>query len=159
MCWQWLIQAIQSFYLCIFFVYGSRHIGCRFLLWWILNVVRARCRVEFLSASNRSELFVLVPPLHYTFVVMWYHDSYSWIASWTWDVESGIHVMIVYNRLAELWLCYCSNHKARLCTRHKVSESEASTEALYWVSCGLYWVYVFKAGCRLVPAGSRCSQH
>ena len=63
MCWQQLIQAIQSFYLYIFFVYGSRHIGCRFLLWWILNVARARCRVEFLSASNRPKFFVLVPPL------------------------------------------------------------------------------------------------
>ena len=37
--------------------------GCCFLLWWILNVARARCLVEFLSASNRPELFVLVPPL------------------------------------------------------------------------------------------------
>ena len=54
---------IQSFYLYIFFVYGSHHIGCRFLLWWILNVAKARCRVEFLSASNRPELFVLFPPL------------------------------------------------------------------------------------------------
>ena len=43
--------------------FECRHIGCRFLLWWILNVARARCRVEFLSASNRPELFVLVPPL------------------------------------------------------------------------------------------------
>ena len=43
---------------------GAAILEGRFLLWWILNVARARCRVEFLSSSNRPELFVLVTPLH-----------------------------------------------------------------------------------------------